>query len=217
MFGSDFPMTQGSEPEQKPEPTRTVADETLSASTTGNWGSEASKRLLRYYNWGTGKCDLTEEQADEQARRRRAYDQSCIEESERRAVALSAIWKRTPLEPAAKSALRGTSLEIAWQGLLHLTIGAIDESYSEANEIATALGLGLGLDINMDLEDMYVMLSELNPIEGVNQFSYVNPDADLSDVRRKMSPLEALKGMVRIIAVSDRPIQRNQWADYVPD
>ena len=208
-------MTRGSEPEQQ-DPTQTARDRISPASTVSSWGSEASRRLLRYYNWGTGKCDLTEEQADEQQRRSKTYDLACRKESERRRKGLLAIWESTPLEPEAQDALQGTSPEIAWQGLLHLTIGAIDESYPEANEIATALGLGLCLDDNIDLEDMCVMLSELNPIEGINQFNYINPESDLSDVWRKMTPLEALKGMVRIATLSDRPIPRDQWSDYVP-
>jgi serine/threonine protein kinase len=35
------------------------------------FGSEATRRLFRYYNPSTGKCDLTEEQAQDARRPRR--------------------------------------------------------------------------------------------------------------------------------------------------
>lgn len=64
----------------------------------------------------------------------------------------------------------------------------------------------------MGFEELYLLLADLNPMEGINQFSYVNPRFDLSDVWRKVQALDALEGMIRILAVGDRPIPRDQWA-----
>ena len=123
-------------------------------------------------------------------------------------------WQNTPLEPAAAVALGGTSPETAWSDLLDLILRATDECYPEAEKAAKEMGLGVTFGIDMDLTDIWMMFSELNPIEGINQFNYLNPGYHLSEVSKKMHPLEALIGMIRILALSDRPISRDQWRSY---
>jgi len=79
--------------------------ESTSSGALGGLGSETTRQLLRYYNPSTGKCDMTEEQADEKERLREIYNRAADEELERRRQERLERWRNTPLDPEAREAL----------------------------------------------------------------------------------------------------------------
>lgn len=102
------------------------APDTTNSGALGGLCSEATRRLFRYYNPSTGKCDLTEEQADERERRREIYNHAVDEELERRRQERLERWRNTPLDPEARAALDGLPLALVWEQIQGLVFQAFD-------------------------------------------------------------------------------------------
>jgi len=108
-------MSQHLEPKKNAGKKSQEVPDTTSSGALGGLGSEATRRLFRYYNPSTGKCDLTEEQADERERRREIYNRAADEELERRRQERLERWRNTPLDPEAQEALGGLPPLQVWQ------------------------------------------------------------------------------------------------------
>jgi len=108
-------MSQHLEPKKNAGKKPQEVPDTTSSGALGGLGSEATRRLFRYYNPSTGKCDLTEEQADERERRREIYNRAADEELERRRQERLERWRNTPLDPEAQEALGGLPPLQVWQ------------------------------------------------------------------------------------------------------
>src|SRR5271157_1589487 len=119
-------MSQQPEPEKKHGEKPQEAPDTTSSEASGGFGSEATRRLFRYYNPSTRKCDLTEEQADERERRREFYNRAVDEEVERRRQERLERWRNTPLDPEAREALDGLPPALVWQQIQGLVFQAFD-------------------------------------------------------------------------------------------
>ena len=128
-------MSQHSEPEKKYGKKPQEAPDTTSSGALGGLGSEATRRLFRYYNPSTGKCDLTEEQADERERRREIYNRAVDEEVERRRQERLERWRNTPLDPEAKAALDGLPPALVWEHIQGLVFQAFDLYPEQAQEL----------------------------------------------------------------------------------
>ena len=77
--------------------------------------TDTERQRLRLYNSATGKCDLTEEQAEERERRREIYNREADKELERRRQERLERWRNTPLDPEAQEALGGLPPLQVWQ------------------------------------------------------------------------------------------------------
>jgi len=119
-------MSQHSESEKKPRKKLGEAPDTTSSGALGGLDSEATRRLFRYYDPSTGKCDLTEEHADERERRREIYSREVDEELERRRQERLERWRNTPPDPQAKEALGGLPPALVWEQVQCLVFQAFD-------------------------------------------------------------------------------------------
>jgi hypothetical protein len=160
--------------------------------------SEAHRKSLRYYNAGTGKCDLTEEQADEQERRREVYNRACDEESERRRRERMERWRNTPLDPAVQEALHGTPPEVAWAYLQCVLFHSFDAYPEQAEKLMEKY------QPPYDQESLNLMLQNLNPKVGLSNFLEAGEITDLSDLIHKADPLEVLEQVLWMVTISSK-------------
>ncbi len=158
----------------------------------------------RHMNWSTGKCDLTDDQADEQERRREIYNRSCDEELERSRQERAERWSKTPLGPAVREALHGVPPEVAWEYLQCVLFQAF-EAYAEQAE-----KLMEKYQPPYDQESLNLMLQDLNPTVGLNNFLGCGKVTDLSDLIHMADPLEVLEQVLWMVTVSD------QWQTGIP-
>ena len=191
-------MSQHSEPEKKHGKRPQEAPDTTSSRALGGLGSEATRRLFRYYNPSTGKCDLTEEQADEKERRREIYNRAADEELERRRQERLERWRNTPLDPEAKDALDGLPPQAAWSLIQTLVYQAFEVYPDEAQKLMD------DYQPEYDEESLGLMLQNLNPITGINNFQYVSQNqVNLKDLL-KAQPLKVLELVLEMVTTSDK-------------
>ncbi len=195
-------MSQHSEPEKKPGEKPQEAPDTASSGALGGLGSEATRRLFRYYNSSTGKCDLTEEQADEKERRREIYNRAVDEELERRRQERLERWRNTPLDPEAKEALDGLPPQAAWSLIQTLVYQAFEVYADEAQKLMEEH------QPEYDQDSLGLMLQNLNPVVGINNFQYVNQNQiNLKDLL-KAQPLKILELVLEMVTTSDKWLTR---------
>jgi hypothetical protein len=108
-----------------------------------------------------------------------------------------------PLEPETKEALHGLKPELAWLYVLDQVAGAVEEHYTEAEQIRQECGLHLSL---MGLQ---ATLEQTIPEDGLNLLLAVRPQMDLSKVPQ-MNPLTVLRGVVEIFTKSDELASRGR-------
>lgn len=192
-------MSQQSEPEKKHGKEPQEAPDSTSSGALGDLGSEATQRLLRYYNPSTGKCDSTEEQADERERRREIYNRAVDEEVERRRQERLERWRNTPLDPEAKDALDDLSPALVWQQIQGLVFQAFDQYPDQAQKLMD------DYQPEYDRERLGLTLRNLNPAVGVNNFQAVNvdPKLNLKDLM-KSSPVDVLEKVLFMVTFSDK-------------
>src|SRR5271157_1347960 len=128
-------MSQHSEPKKKHGIKPPEAPDTTSSGALGGLGSEATRRLFRYYNSATGKCDLTEEQANERERHREINNREVDEEVERRRQERLERRRNTPLDLEAKEALDGLPPALVWQQIQGLVFQAFDQYPNQAQKL----------------------------------------------------------------------------------
>ena len=138
-------------------------------------------------NWSAGKCDLTDEQADEQERRREIYNRACDEETERRRKERENRWRNTPLDPAVEEALHGTPPEVAWEYLQCVLFDAFDAYPEQAEQLRE-------YQPPYDEEGLNLTLQNLNPKVGLSNFLGCGEVTDLSDLIHKADPLKCRAG-----------------------
>ena len=96
--------------------------------------------------------------------------------------------------------------EVAWEHILGLVFQAFeyqcDASYALLHEMNMNEDLRTMLAIH-DQEDLILYLSRMNPVEGVNEFVYINENVAFGNILSHQ-PLEVLKGVLRIFTESNR-------------
>lgn len=110
--------------------------------------------------------------------------------------------QRHCLDPEAAVALGGVCPERAWEELKTLVQQAIDTQYDQAEKLIKTMNREPDLE-HIDFTVLCELLDRMNPIEGVNDFHYINGTFNLQKVL-SIEPIEVLKGVIRILTVSDR-------------
>ena len=161
--------------------------------------TDTERQRLRLYNSATGKCDLTEEQAEERERRREIYNREADEEFERRRQERLERWRNTPLDPEAKDALDGLPPLAAWS----LVNTLVTHAFLTYPEEAQKLMDDYQPEYNQD--SLGLMLQNLNPITGINNFQYVNQgnQVNLKNLL-KSPPLKVLELVLDMVTTSDK-------------
>ena len=167
------------------------------------WISEESRQLLRRYNPRTGKCDLSEEQAQEQERRR---ETTIVQLTKKWSVSAGGLerWRNTPLDPEAKEALDGLAPALVWQQIQGLVFQAFDQYPDQAQKLMD------DYQPEYDEESLGLMLQNLNPAVGINNFQAVNldPTLNLKDLM-KSQPVDVLEKVLFMVTFS------NKWLSEV--
>jgi len=162
--------------------------------------TDTERQRLRLYNSATGKCDLTEEQADERERLREIYNRATDEELERRRQKRLETWRNTPLDPEAQGAMGGLPPAQVWQLVQVLVVQAFEEYPDESQELMDKY------QPEYDQESLTVMLQDLNPAVGINNFVEVNSDSKLNmqNLLKSANPPDVLEKVLFMVTLSDK-------------
>jgi hypothetical protein len=101
-------------------------------------------------------------------------------------------------DESLKQALGKANPRWVFVEVLDLLAGALAEHRDQAEELAKQQNLP------GDLEDLLALLSEMNPVEFLNQFHYQNPQFNLQDPLKKETPLSALRAVLSMVLDNDR-------------
>jgi hypothetical protein len=161
--------------------------------------TDTERQRLRLYNSATGKCDLTEEQAEERERRREIYNRAADEELERRRQERLERWRNTPLDTEAQEALGGLPPLRVWQDVQTLVSQAF-QAYPEESDALLEKYPGVSED------RLILALSHLNPVVGVNNLVAVNsdPKLDLQNLLKSANPPDVLENVLFMVTLSDK-------------
>src|SRR5271157_3315696 len=161
--------------------------------------TDTERQRLRLYNSATGKCDLTEEQAEERERRREICNREADEEFERRRQERLERWRNTPLDPEAKEALDGLPPAFVWQQIQDLAFQAFDLYPDQAQKLMD------DYQPEYDQDSLCIMLQNLNPVVGINNFQVVNldPTLNLKDLM-KSQLVDVLEKVLFMVTFSDK-------------
>jgi hypothetical protein len=151
----------------------------------------------RLYNGATGRCDLT----DEEAQKKEARDKAEWEALQQRRQERLERWCRTPLDPEAKDALGKAQPEVVWLYIQLQAADAIENNYEESARLAAEVELDVYLP--GDLTDLMVFIGNTNPRKAINDFHYADPEFDLRQNTGGMDSLQTLKAVLQMF-VSDR-------------
>lgn len=103
------------------------------------------------------------------------------------------------LERGARIALGQNSPQKVWSEVATLVAQAWE--YEEAKALRLVEKYQCPLDRQLLQED----LEKFDPVDGVNQLVYSNPDMDLSgDLIRRLKPLQALEAVLKMEVLNDR-------------
>ena len=105
--------------------------------------------------------------------------------------------QRYLLEPPVQLALGKVSPELAWLQLKTLVQQAIELNHDQSKALADKLNWPLSL------EEMSECLGLMNPVRGLNELLYINPQFNLQSIPQG-NPLKALEAVLRMYLVSDR-------------
>lgn len=105
--------------------------------------------------------------------------------------------KDPPLDPSAKSALGNLSPQAAWEQVKALVDQAWDQYQDEAQRVAE------NYNLPVDFPNLQEWLELMNPVKGVNELHYINPELSLENLP-KQDPVKVFEAVVRIMTVSDR-------------
>jgi len=142
---------------------------------------------------------LTEEQADERERRREIYNRAVDEELERRRQERLERWRNTPLDPEAREALDGLPPALVWQQIQGLVFQAFDLYPDQAQKLMD------DYQPEYDQDSLCIMLQNLNPVVGINNFQVVNldPTLNLKDLM-KSQLVDVLEKVLFMVTFSDK-------------
>ena len=193
-------MSRHIEPDKRPGKRQKEAPDTTSSVAPDGLGSEATRQLFRYYNPSTGKCDLTEEQADERERRREIYNREVDGELEHRRQERQERWRNTPLDPQAKEALGVVPPALVWDQVQCLVFQAFDAYPEHAEELMVKY------QPEYDQESLSLMMQNLNPAVGINNFVEVNsdPKLNLQDLQKSPNPPHVLETVLFMVTLSSK-------------
>jgi hypothetical protein len=139
------------------------------------------------------------------------YDQASLEAAARQQQGRLKKWRKVPLALATREALGKVSPELAWLQVEDLVYEVTENYCNETKELADEMNWEM--QMHMDLEDLRGLLAEMNPVLGINEFHWINPEFSLRDIPVKDIPKEkalaALLGVLRIFLLSDHWLAPN--------
>ena len=101
------------------------------------------------------------------------------------------------LDPPAKFALGKVTPQLAWEQVQALVAQCLEEYYQAAEELRQRMGLAV------DLRNLQEVLGITNPVRGINNLHYSNPDLNLKALPEQ-PPLEVLQAVLKMLLNSDR-------------
>src|SRR5689334_9881190 len=101
------------------------------------------------------------------------------------------------LDPEATQALGQKSPELVWLQVKTLVQQAIKQQFKESEAARQKA------NYPVDLRNLTEVLEVMNPVRGVNQLLYANPDLNLQTIPEQ-PPLKILQSVLKMMTDSDR-------------
>jgi hypothetical protein len=101
------------------------------------------------------------------------------------------------LDPPAEFALGKVTPKLAWEQVQALVAQCLEEYYQAAEELRQRM------NYPVDLRNLQEVLGITDPVRGINNLVYANPDLDLKNLPDQ-PPLEVLQAVLKMLTSSDR-------------
>jgi hypothetical protein len=101
------------------------------------------------------------------------------------------------LDPETSEALGPKSPELVWLEVKTLVQQAIQNQFRDSENLRREM------NYPVDLRNLTEVLEVMNPVRGVNQLLYANPDLNLRQIPQE-PPLKILQSVLRMMTASDR-------------
>lgn len=105
--------------------------------------------------------------------------------------------RKFPLDPEAHRALGSLSPKLAWEQVQTMVAQCLEEYYRASADLLEQQNLPI------DLRNLQEVLGVTDPVRGINNLHYANPDLPLQELPN-LPPLDVLKAVSKMLTSSDR-------------